>query len=247
MSPAQDNQLGFWESRLVMALNDDALRQAEQNWWTIKPLCFQLLQDSQYKRHRTLAGRVLDADFQEGLNIVVKEPRLCRLVPLWHPVLIERCARLSYAMIIRDPREVSESLRRRNGLDPKYSLLLWARYVLDAERHTRGHQRAYVSYAALLQDWRSTIRCLEDVSGLRLQAHANSWQIEAFLCADLRNHCVQKRNLSEQIPLVGRVHAVLDKWAGGSAETHEDYSVLDLAALQLNELSCFVPAHSPQR
>jgi hypothetical protein len=247
ISPARDNPQGFWESRLIKTLDEDALRELGQSWWTIEPISNESLEQRRFDRHRALAGRILNDEFRDGVDIVLKDPRLCRLLPLWQPILAERCAHVAYAMIMRDPLEVAESLRRRNGLDHQYGLLLWTRYVLDAERHSRGHPRTYISFAALLQDWRSTVKRLEEVSRLPLQRLADAAGIEAFLSAELRNHVVQKDDVAGALPLVGKVHSVLAGWAAGNAEMKKDYRTLDSVVSQLDEFSRFVPAPPANR
>jgi hypothetical protein len=226
----------------MKTLNESALREMGQSWWTIEPFSDERLQQRAFDRHRALASRILNDEFDDGVDIVLKEPRLCRLLPFWAPVLKERCARVGYAMIMRNPLEVSESLRRRNGLDPRYALLLWARYVLDAEKHTRGSPRAYISFPRLLQDWRSTVKKLEKVARLPLLRRANAAEVDAFLSVELRNHFVQNDDVAEALPLVGKIHAVLDGWAAGKKETQDDYRLLDSIASQLDELSGFVTA-----
>ena len=37
------------------------------------------------------------------------------------------------------------------------ALLLWLRCFLDAERDTRGFPRSFVSYDALMSDWRAVV------------------------------------------------------------------------------------------
>lgn len=247
ISPARDNPQGFWESSLIKTLNEAALRQLGQSWWTIEPFADEALVQRRFDHYRTLASRILNEEFRDGVDLVLKEPRLCRLLPLWSPLLTERCARVAYAVIIRNPLEVSESLRRRNGLDPRYSLLLWARYVLDAERHSRGCPRVYISFPALLRDWRSALKKLEEVAGLPLERRANAAEIDGFLSTELRNHFVQNDNVAEALPLVGRIHAVLDGWAAGKKETRKDYRLLDSVATELDDLSRFLPAPPPGR
>ncbi|WP_257387884.1 glycosyltransferase, partial [Tahibacter caeni] len=61
-----------------------------------------------------------------------------------------------------DPAAVAASLERRerrlasgNALPPAHGVAAWLRYVLAAERFTRGQARTFVAFDALLADWRA--------------------------------------------------------------------------------------------
>ena len=66
----------------------------------------------------------------------VKDPRLCRLMPLWFPIFETLPAEPNFVLTVRHPWEVAESLARRNGLKPSKSFLLWLDHTLQAEAAT---------------------------------------------------------------------------------------------------------------
>ena len=101
---------------------------------------------------------VLERDFATASVFVVKDPRICRLVPLWTSVLESFGAEAVFLVAFRNPLEVARSLEARDGFGLSKSLLMWVRHVVDAERGSRGSRRAFVSYEALLRDWRTVVR-----------------------------------------------------------------------------------------
>ncbi|WP_188710275.1 hypothetical protein [Polaromonas eurypsychrophila] len=84
---------------------------------------------------------------------MLKDPRFCRLLPLWEGLFnkigIEPC----YVLVLRSLEEVASSLCRRNGMPVNKAVLLYLTYLLDAERNTPKYQNVVVRYEALLQDW----------------------------------------------------------------------------------------------
>jgi hypothetical protein len=154
MPPGPDNPSGFWEPESVAALNDEMLAAGQSSWadWTVfgpdrlPPGFMDAMQP------RMVAA--LQDEYGDAPLFVLKDPRLSRLLPLWRPALDAIGAAPSALLALRHPAAVAQSLAARNGFPPGFSLLLWLRHTLDAERLTRGMPRAVASYTTLLDDWR---------------------------------------------------------------------------------------------
>jgi hypothetical protein len=154
-SPA--NELGFFEKpeiadaneRLLQALGLEGASDPRPlpSGWYGHPVCAPIRGD---------IVEILRADFDGTPLYAVKDPRICRLVPLWIDVLRELGSEPSFIHITRNPLEVADSLAARQGLDARSAQLLWLRHVLEAERGTRGHRRVFVTYRELLTDWQAT-------------------------------------------------------------------------------------------
>ncbi len=95
----------------------------------------------------------LKKDFDGVPLWAVKDPRICRLLPLWLDVLQELKCQPAFIVITRDPSEVALSLGKRNAIHPWKSSLLWLRYVIDAEIYTRNIPRIFFTYEQLLTNW----------------------------------------------------------------------------------------------
>jgi hypothetical protein len=87
----------------------------------------------------------------------IKDPRMCRLLPLWFGILAEVGCTVSCIIITRNPYEVAHSLAHRDGFPRPKSYLLWLAHVLEAEQRTRRCPRVFITYPALLNDWRATV------------------------------------------------------------------------------------------
>ena len=132
----------------------------------------------------------LDTLAQRGSCCGVKDPRISRLLPLWLPLLERLGTTPVFLIALREPVEVARSLERREGLSMARSLLLWLRYNLEAERHTRGRRRAFVCFDDLLHDWRATLERAARESGIAWPVpFADAADaIGTFLDPELRHH-----------------------------------------------------------
>lgn len=149
---ARDNPKGFFEHADVVAAHDRLLAGAGLTWddpglW--------IAQRPELPGAESFAERLrdlLDRECGPGPPWCVKDPRLCRLLPLWEEPL--RAARIEPLVLLvhRDPAAVAASLARRDAFSAEKAALLWLDHVLGAERWSRELRRTVVSYDELLRD-----------------------------------------------------------------------------------------------
>lgn len=181
-----DNPRGYFESEPLVAVHKDMLAAAGSSWkdWRQIDPRWMLSQASQ--RHRARIRAVLADEFGEEPLFVVKDPRICRFVPMVSSVLAEIQADPVAFFLMRNPLEVAHSLQRRNGLAPANSLLLWLRHVLDAEYHSRHMPRCFLQYPNFLADGRSHLGRAAGATGIVWPAPVRSdLPLEQFLTMDL--------------------------------------------------------------
>jgi hypothetical protein len=242
MLPAADNNpRGFWESRELAALHDELLAAAGSSWddWTRLPL--EWLDTAIAGRFRARLLALLEANFAGSRLFVIKDPRMCRLVPLWRTLLREFGATVRVVIPLRNPVEVAASLASRDGLSTGWSLLIWLRHVLDAERETRDLPRAVVGFGDLLHDHRGVLAAMRRrlaIKWPRPAADARA-EIDEFLSLAERHHSVDDRSLDlrPDVPMqVRRAYEALwtiardSQNAGAYAELDQIGSDLDAAA-----------------
>ena len=97
----------------------------------------------------------------------LKDPRMCRLLPLWFPLFQKLAIDPCFALMIRHPWEVASSLAKRDDVGHGKSYLLWLQHTLEAETATRGHKRAIVDYGELLKEPVTVLRRLRSELELR--------------------------------------------------------------------------------
>ena len=175
MPPTADNPQGYWESQRIARLNNRLLESAGTDWSNDAAIPPEWFADPCRAGDREEAIALLADEFAAAPSIVLKDPRICRLIPFWKTVLDAAGFETRAVLALRDPLEVARSLAAR-AADPAFSpaaipdpargLLLWLRYVLDAERHSRELTRHVIDYADLLRDWRTTLEPLRGIAGL---------------------------------------------------------------------------------
>ena len=83
----------------------------------------------------TISARIkaiLAEEYGDADLVVIKDPRMCRFMPLYKDALAELGITPRFVLMHRNPLAVMASLRKRNGMTPGFAGLLWLRHVLDA-------------------------------------------------------------------------------------------------------------------
>ena len=115
MPPRSGNQSGHWEPLPIVELNDELLTAASMTGMTWAVPVEWLDGPSV----RNFAGAAIDlaaSEFGDSALFVLKDPRICRMVPFWRSVLEEIGAMTRFVLPLRNPLEVAASLKRRDGL-----------------------------------------------------------------------------------------------------------------------------------
>ena len=185
---ASDNPTGFWEHCEVVALHERLLAALGRAWDDPRALPPGWLEHPATREAQAEIAALLDREFAGQAAWAVKDPRLCRFVPLWRRVMAERGIDAIAVFALRHPDDVAASLEARDGLPRGVGHLLWARYLLDALAGSEGMPRHAIRYDALLADWTGAMRALVDATGLRLPHPADPLAVEAFLSSSLRHH-----------------------------------------------------------
>ena len=184
-----NNETGFWEHLDAVVTNEELLVAFDMLWDDPRALPDGWTETEAAKAAREKILAFLKADFGTAPLWGIKDPRMCRLMPLWDPIIEELGAEPAYIIMLRHPLEVVRSLHQRDGLSDGRSMMLWLRHVIEAERTTRGKRRTFVSYDALMRNWQSVIEDLAEQLGLPLdkitdESHA---EIEKFIRPALRH------------------------------------------------------------
>jgi len=152
-----DNPRGYWENADIVAIHDKILASFGSSWHDERkfPPQWWLLPELEPLREELID--VIQRDYSSADLWMVKDPRLCRMMPLWSPILDDVADEAKVIMIVRHPHEVAESLNRRDGISHERAYLLWFRYMQDAAKWSRAYPSVLVSYEQLLSDWRAVI------------------------------------------------------------------------------------------
>lgn len=188
----ESNPRGFWESIEMARINDALLVDLGRTWGDVRPTPDpnETLTPARLEMYRSDATDFLARSFEGCSLAVLKDPRLCRLMPFWSETAVRAGWRVRCVLSLRHPVEVSGSLARRDQIGRCRAEALWLRYVLESERTTRSFPRTVATFGSLLEDWRALVAQLGaalELDGLQPTGVAEA-EVEAFLMADLRNH-----------------------------------------------------------
>jgi hypothetical protein len=197
IAPNPGNERGFWESGVIMDLNDAILAAGGSDWRDWRKFNLDAIGCEEGDALRARAKASLAEEFGDAGLAVMKDPRMCRLMPFWRPAFDEAKWSVRAVLPIRSPLEVACSLKRRDGLRLAYGCLLWLRHVLDAEAETRGMARAILDWPEFLDDRRSSLTRISEQLGLvwpRWHERALA-EVDQFVSADLRRHRASEADL----------------------------------------------------
>lgn len=223
LPPKFDNRHGYWEHQRIFELHERLLSQAGSSWHDYRPMPPGWRDRPEVEASRGELAAFLEDEFRDNPLWGVKDPRLCSLLPLWLGLLEELGAEPRFVIVVRNPLEVAHSLERRDGFSPSKCMLLYMAQMLESIRHTQGRRRAFVSYARLLEDWRSVVEDTGRQLGIDWPSTpANvADEIEAFLKPSERHHRHDAADLRHEARLpawCAALHEALEQASRGRGE-----------------------------
>lgn len=172
------NPKGFWEHREILEIHEQLFAALGMTWDDARTLPDGWWLSPAVDAFRQQLLEVLKRDFSASPLWLLKDPRTCRLLPLWRPLLSDFSSSPLYILTLRDPSEVAQSLQRRDQIWPEWSCLLWLIHTLDAEYMTRGETRAFVRYDDVVDDWPGVVDALGESLAL-------DWPVDPAAARDL--------------------------------------------------------------
>ena len=201
------NNNGFFEDQRVVDLNDKLLSAMGRDWnwpgplpdtWQDQPAVLAL-------RSEICAYISTQAHREQWL---VKDPRLCQLLPLWLDAFAECGIAPRILMSYRKVTEVSHSLQARDNLPTVLAEQLWMSHVLSSEQASRGHPRLLIRYSTLIEDSAATLAHITDWLGLKPTAEQITAS-ESFV-SDSQRHQRASQLGPATMPLANEVDAILE-------------------------------------
>lgn len=189
MPPGPDNPKGFFEHNGITVLHDELLNALGSSWDDPRVLPDDWATDQRVAPFRQRLTAIILRDFIGKPLWALKDPRLCRLLPLWVPMLRNMGINIKALLVVRDPAEVAASLSVRNGMPPVQALDLWIGHMLLAERDTRNLPRTLLFYEDLLLNWKQEMeRVMTELELPLIINEATVRSVGAFLTDELRHH-----------------------------------------------------------
>ena len=159
LPPGKNNPKGYWEHMDVNETNESMLAHLKISWdwpFALPPRWQERLAPFEPMRMRACMP------FQEQSFWAVKDPRLCRLLPLWLPHFSRFGEKLCAVLVFRHPEGACRSLAQRNAMSRRRALALWLHHFVDALTHLRDLPWIAVDYERMLADPRQGIAILAE-------------------------------------------------------------------------------------
>jgi hypothetical protein len=220
--PQPDNPKGFWESRAIVRLNRNILDALGGTWSKPGPFLLEgkgpresreLLEEVVWNRFGAAATAALKTAYPGEGPIALKDPRINLFLPLWQRALDRAGYTPKFILIHRNPLEVAASLRERNRLGFRQSLLLWEQYNLAAMELCRNNAPiAVIGFDEFLRNPQTTL----DTALTRLDVPAPllgeeaARELREFVAGADRHHIATPEELA-QTPRVANL--IRDTWS----------------------------------
>src|SRR5690348_1976420 len=217
VAPAEDNRLGFWEHSKAVAIHETLLSDLDSSWHDTRRLPENWIKTAAARKAKLAIAELVENEFRDLPLWAVKDPRLCRFVPIWREVLEGLGIGVLAIFAVRQPGEVVQSLAVRDGLAPGSTMLRWFEHFAEAERATRGLPRTLVLYEDLLLDWRRALAKAGAELGLTwpVDFETAGIGIDSFLSKDERHH-VGRNDHSKQPEMLRRLYELSRACAQGN-------------------------------
>lgn len=140
-----DNPKGFWERPEIFKLNEAILAARGCSWQDLRGWSVQEAVSLPDKTVYSMKKMILAMDANRPW--VLKDPRLCLLLPCWLPLLEAPVAVIVY----RHPLEIARSLHARDRLPLDYGLALWEYYAVTLLNASLRLPRIHVRHAEYME------------------------------------------------------------------------------------------------
>jgi len=152
LSPEKMNAKGFWEHADAVRINDRLLAAFGLLWHSLDPLPSGWLTSAAADAARAEIRTIVRRDFDGVPLWGIKDPRLCRVAPLWVEVLQEMGIEVMSVFMVRSPLEVAESLHGAHRLSVPHGVLLWMQHLEESVLAAQTIPKVMVDYEQLLAE-----------------------------------------------------------------------------------------------
>lgn len=228
LAPAVEgvNPKGFWEVREIVAIHDRILEVLGRAWCDPRPLPPDWWTWPEVASLSAELREVVRREYANAPMWVLKDPRICRLLPIWYPILEQENRVPGFVIPLRHPHAVASSLACRDGFSEEHGLLLWIMHVLQSELDSRTWRRVVVIFDDFIRDPFTQVRNIEDSLGIRIgRGDESRMAAVSFVDASLNHHTSVVSNNAHPVSrmavaLYERIcdHGNADSWLKEHAE-----------------------------
>jgi len=178
----ENNEKGFFEDMDVYALDVEILNTLHRDWHSLS-----LLPASTFNQESMAAFKL------NAINLIstkvgnqpfgLKDPRIARLLPFWQSVMAHLNIELSYVIVVRNPKSVTESLQKRDGINVEKGYYLWLEHALPSILETTNANRVVVDFDLLMANPKAQLERI--AKAINLPFNPNAQDFEEYTCSFL--------------------------------------------------------------
>ncbi|MGD9971467.1 MAG: hypothetical protein AB7S77_00245, partial [Desulfatirhabdiaceae bacterium] len=190
MAPNPSNELGYFENRDIVLIHDILLRDLGCRWDVLGNLPDDWLESEAADQAEKKLITLIEREFSVDRLWAVKDPRICRLMPLWTRLLKRMDVQPIFTIMVRHPFEVAKSLEKRDQFDLMKGHLLWMVHYRDALNRCLEYPHVMITYDQLLADPFSTLNRISRVLNFSYPQDIDQYysSIINFIRPELKHH-----------------------------------------------------------
>ncbi len=217
-----DNPKGFYENFDVVAIHERLLLALGSSWDDPRPLPEGWSRSAAAESAVAEIVSLIQSAFESEARWAVKDPRICRFLPLWRRAIDALGLDAAVLIMVRHPWEVAMSIEKRNEWGVAFGELLWLRYVFDALAGSEGWPTAVLRYEELLADPTGSVRDVLARLDFSIDADSAKTAIGEFVEAGWRHHAATQGDVEHDVfvQLARRTYAVLAAGIGDEPDRH---------------------------
>lgn len=160
IAPSFDNPEGFFEHARLVAFNNQIFETLGLHWDATIPMPTDWQNKPEIKIIQQQIITWLQQEFDMQKIIALKDPRLCRTLPIWLEAADQAGFTPNAIHIFRDVAEVASSFAVRENTDHRKAVILSMLYLAEAERATRSIPRVMITYDQLFADIKTVLNSI---------------------------------------------------------------------------------------
>jgi len=224
MSPSYDNPQGFYENEAIVDLNNALLSKCRSKWDLPVLSTTQLERPVIHDFFTEQIKEILDVEFSRDSKILIKDPRICLLLPLYLPFFKTNTNyNLKIVWIIRHPESVAQSLFKRDKFNRYKSQFLYARYNLDVQQALNSKEYLQTIYEDILKN---PAKAGDEIKHFLSLEHVESPALQDMVFTPTNNQLENPRETTEQ-EVAGRLYNILTSNKGSNEGNEELGKLLD--------------------
>jgi hypothetical protein len=166
LGASHGNPLGHWEPARLLQINEEILGSIGRSWPDPRAISADWFRSKTAYEFQERIVAEIARSYGDAPLIVIKEPRICRIAPLYLDALDVLNIEPLVVLPVRHPAEVIQSISERDGNDQRTDELIWLRDLIEAEHASRATLRVWTSFEHLLADWQGTAQSISSKLGI---------------------------------------------------------------------------------